>query len=254
MPSKDPDVFNEPHLRARLADSNQLPPDQVADEPVLANQAKAPDAIEHSVWDEPSLTAQASPDALTWRKHLDEKNKSTSAVDSWIVTMGVLLLTGPVAALTSLLFFLGSGQHGLTSVTMMCIVSPLLQEMFKIMIPLWITEKRPWLFKSWFQFFLIALTTGTIFALVNIFLVLWFLPDTTMTFVFKWIIVMGLHLITTTISMTGVERIWRQTNAEGKPPRVEVGYPFFITAIGIHMAFAIAYTVVLVVYEINHYV
>ncbi len=252
-PSKDPDVFNEPHLRARLAKSESFTPgsDGVDDEPALAGQVQPPAEIEHSVWDERGLTATASADAMTWRNHLAARNQSTSAVESWIVTLGTMLLTGPVAALASLLFFISSGQRGLTSVTLMCIVSPLIQEMFKIMIPLWIAEKRPWLFKSWFQFFLIALTTGTVFAVVNNVLVLWFLPDSTGTFVFKWIVVLGLHLVTTTISMTGVERIWRQTNADGKPPRLEVGYGFFITAIGIHMVFAIGYTVALVFYEIN---
>lgn len=255
-PSKDPDVFNEPHLQAQLSGTNPPTPhgaDHVAHEPALSNKSRALDSIEHSVWDEPSVALDpsdpASQDALTYRRFLDGRIRATSEIDSWIVTLGLMLLAGPVAAIASILFLAGGGQQGLASVTVMCIISPLLQEMFKIMIPLWIAEKRPWLFKSWFQFFLIGLTTGTIFAVVNNWFLAWILPDTTAAFLFLWIGVLGLHLIMTTISMTGVERIWRQTLAQSEPPRVEIGYPFFITAIGIHIVFSIAYTVLLVIYE-----
>jgi hypothetical protein len=259
-PSNDPDINMEPHLRARY---EQVPPvDPAIDAPlgmspnIRSFSDKSEEDIDHSVWDEPSLRPEIAsnpPDeALTYANWLNQRTSSFSAKESWLVTLGVILLSGPCAILLSLFAGVVSSQYQVANVVLVCLVSPLLQEIFKIIIPLWIVEKRPYLFKSWFQFFLCAVASATIFASVtNVMLALPFEEVSRPFFLFMWCGILGMHLITTCIATQGLETIWLNTHNSGKPPKLEHGYPYFITAIGIHVVFAVGCTVYIVAFEIK---
>ena len=140
------------------------------------------------------------------------------------------------------------------SIILACIAGPILQEIFKIMVPLWIVEKRPYFFTSWFQFFVFALVTATVFASVTNFFLSLAVEEVSMSFfIFQWVGILGLNLITAAIATQGLETIWRNTINSGKPPRLDDGYPYFATAIGLHIAFAVGTTIWFAVTEIGNF-
>lgn len=260
MPSKDPDIRNEPHLSP--ADGKNLIHDPAIDPPlgfqppVRQFSQHSEEDIDHSVWDEPSLVpevANATPEmALTYANWLNDRRSSWTQGQAWIITLGVILLSIPCAIVAAALSWFSANQFVATDVIVACIAAPILQEIFKIMIPLWIVEKRPYLFTTWFQFFIFALASATIFsAISNFFLALTVEEITTSFFIFQWVGILGLNLVTSVIATHGLETIWRNTIKTGKPPKLEHGYPFFATAIGLHIAFAVGCTVWFVTNDIG---
>lgn len=204
--------------------------------------------IDHSVWAEPSLNsdvAAAIPEsALTYKKWIDQRVESWSEFSAWTVTLGVVSLTIPCAALAAIISWMTSNLFAISDLIIACFLGPMLQELCKILIPLWIVEKRPYFFTTWFQFVLIAIVTALSFSVVsNFFLSLVVGEVTTSIFLFQWVGVLGLNLITASIANFGLEKIWRTSIKHGQPPRLEIGYPYFATAIGLHVAFAIGWVI-----------
>ena len=251
MPSNDPDIRNEPHL---LPAHGKNPAHDPAVDAPLGFESKAinfsqnsEEDIDHSVWDEPSLNPQVvatTPEsALTYANWLNQRRANWGQWQAWTATLGVILLSCPCAAVAAVISWFAGNHFFVTDVLVACIVAPFLQEIFKIAVPLWIVEKRPYLFTSWFQFFVLALVTGTIFSVVsNFFLSLAVEEITRPFFLFQWLGVLGLNLVTAAIATFGLETIWRKTITSGKPPKLEHGYPWFATAIGLHIAFAVGTT------------
>lgn len=62
---------------------------------------------DHSVWDEPGLSRPLSgdmpPDAVTWFGHYLQQEKSTSTLSTWMVTLAVAALAGPLAIVGTLI-------------------------------------------------------------------------------------------------------------------------------------------------------
>ena len=248
MPSKDPDIRYEPHLQKENHSA-----DSAIDRPLgLVSNAtpfspQSDEDIDHSVWDEPSLVPaaveNAPENALTYENWLTQRRDSWSQWQAWVVTFGIILLSVPCAFVAAVASWISTNQFVATDVVVACIGAPILQEIFKIMIPLWVVEKRPYLFTSWFQFFVFALASATIFtAMSNFFLSLTVNEITIAFFIFQWVGILGLNLVTSSIATFGLETIWRRTINTGKPPKLEHGYPYIATAIGLHIAFAIGCT------------
>ncbi|QEG22577.1 hypothetical protein [Mariniblastus fucicola] len=261
MPPNDPDIRNEPHLRPGNVDPNL---DPAIDTPLGFNSAaiqfspSSEEDIDHSVWDEPSLTPAVSasvPDsALTYANWLSQRRESWTQWQAWTVTLGVVLLSVPLAAIAAVISLFSGNQFFVTDVILACIAGPIIQEIFKIMVPLWIVEKRPYFFTTWFQFFVFALVSATVFAAVsNFFLSLAVKEVTRSFFLFQWVGILGLNLITASIATHGLETIWRNTINSGKPPKLDDGYPWFATAIGLHILFAAGTTIWFVVNDLGKF-
>ena len=160
------------------------------------------------------------------------------------VTLGVILLSVPCAIIAAIISWTTGNVFIASDVVIACIVGPMLQEICKIAVPLWIVEKRPYFFTTWFQFFIFALTSATVFATVSNSILSLVVPEVTRAvFLFQWVGVLGVNLITASIATYGLETIWRNSINSGKPPKLDDGYPYFATAIGIHILFAIGTTI-----------
>jgi len=251
MPSNDPDIRNEPHLRP---DALQPKYDPAIDAPLGFNSRpiefsqQSEEDIDHSVWDEPSLVpevAAAPPEsALTYANWLSQRRESWTTFSAWTVTLGVILLSIPCACVAAVISWTTGNVFVASDIIVACVVAPMLQEICKIAVPLWIVEKRPYFFTTWFQFFIFALASATVFAVVSNLILSLAVPEVTRAiFIFQWIGVLGVNLVTATIATYGLETIWRNCINSGKPPKLDDGYPYFATAIGIHIAFAIGTTI-----------
>lgn len=261
MPSNDPDIRNEPHLRPRL---NEPVYDPAIDAPLgFDSQARefstnSEEDIDHSVWDEPSLTpavAAATPEsALTYANWLKQRRESWTQFNAWTVTLGVILLSVPMAIVAAFINWTTGNVLLVTDVFVACIAGPMLQEICKIAVPLWIVEKRPYFFTTWFQFFVFALVTATVFTVVSNFIFWLVIRDDSMEiFIFQWVGVFGLNLATAAISTYGLETIWRNSINNEKPPKLDDGYRYFATAIGLHVVFAIGITICLIVWDVSRF-
>ena len=257
MPSNDPDIRNEPHLQPRAAKLPEFDPAIDAplgfDSKVIGFSIDSDQDVDHSVWDEPSLTpevaAQVPRSALTYANWLNTKTDAWSQGNAWVATLGIAALSVPCASLAAIVSWTLGNIFVVSDIIVACLVGPTLQEICKILIPLWVVEKRPYFFTAWFQFFLIAIVTAMSFTVVsNLFLS--FAVDAAeikidrgKLFVFQWVGVLGLNLITATIAAFGLERIWKASVRNSQPPQLTNGYPFFATAIGLHIVFAIGSTI-----------
>jgi len=259
MPSNDPDINNEPHLRPGGIAPNYDPaidaPLGFDSLPTQFSQHSEED-IDHSVWDEPSLRPEVSAavpeSALTYGNWLKQRRESWTEFNAWTVTLGVILLSFPMAVAAAIINWTTGNVLLVTDVFVACAAGPMLQEICKIAVPLWIVEKRPYFFTTWFQFFLFALATATVFTVVSNFIFSLVIQETsTGIFIFQWVVVFGLNLVTASISTYGLETIWRNCINSGKPPKLDDGYLYFATAIGLHVVFAIVITICLIAWDIN---
>ena len=256
MPSNDPDIRNEPHLRQGSGVPNL---DPAIDPPLGLNREAigfslaSDEDIEHSVWNEPSLApqvaAQIPESALTYANWLDQRRESWTQLNAWCVTLAIAALSVPCAMLAVIVQWTTGNIFVVSNVIVACLIGPTLQEICKVLIPLWVVEKRPYFFTAWFQFFLIAIVTATSFTVVSNFFLSLALDtselevDPQKLFLFQWVGVFGLNLITATVAAFGLEKIWRASLRDRRPPKLENGFPFFATAIGFHIAFAVGATI-----------
>lgn len=203
--------------------------------------------VERTVWDEPGLgsfSSQQEKDALTYSKWLSERISSWPESRAWAVTAGVALCSGPWALLTSLAYiFKVSG--GASDAIIYCGFMPLVQEICKIAILLWIIEKRPYFFTGWFQIFAATMASTVVFvSVLNLVETLNpFTPDKQLDWMIAWTVFFGMHLITGLLASFGLEKVWRGCVTTLKPPRLETGYRWFMSAYLIHVLYAVIYLV-----------
>ena len=250
-PSHDPSIENEPHLQGRSVapDPTDRPLGMNAIAPTFSKYSE--EDIDHSVFDEPALSSELSgptdADSLTYANWLEERKSGWSQGRAWVTAILVALLAGPWGLLGSLI-----GQMGSSAVDFFvaCLIVPVCQEIFKIAIPLWIVEKRPYVFTGWFQLFLCAICSATFFASVHN-LVLQ-VADPGMSqgmFIQQWTGFLLMHLVASTLAAIGLEKIWRRSLATGRPPKLEHGFNWFVMAIGLNVAYTTCFAIVRIVWQ-----
>lgn len=211
-------------------------------------QEKLDDRVHHSVWNEPGVSSEISgpppEDALTYSNWLTHRTSQTGFLDSWVLVFCWALVAGPLAILGTLFGSLSTAAEFLHLQAV--IIGPVAEELMKIAIPIWVVERRPYLFKSRIQIFICALAGGVAFAAVENLMYLganvldWTNPPTR----WRWTICVALHTFCCLISALGLSRIWKNTMQSRTPPVIQQGVPYFVTAIAIHglyNAFAIAF-------------
>jgi hypothetical protein len=204
--------------------------------------------VDYSVFDEPGvagLVGKTAPDALTYSNWLTANMAQWSQTRAWAATLIISILSGPWAILAVSIneFNLGNFQstfyYRAFDLLLVCAFVPLAQEIAKIALPLWVVEKRPFYFTGWFQIFFCSLASATVFVTIyNLFGLFFFPPTTVFELVFFWTAFLLMHLVCATLSATGLEKIWHSTMSTRQPPQMDQGYPWFMAAFLVHVAYA----------------
>lgn len=231
-PDHDPSVEHEPQFRDR-----PLAPDP-SDRPeygLLSHGPERPIDVEHSVWDEPTLTAELAgapgPEQVTYARWLDEKRGATSYAASLATTAALVIIAGPLGIIGALLGSEGAGLStaGLVAVT---VFGPVTEEIAKIAGPLWVVEKRPYLFKSMWQILVAAAAGGLFFGVIeNLIYLSIYIPDAPPALArWRWRVCTGLHLNCSFVAGVGLVRIWDHALRNRTYPQLGRGMPYFATA------------------------
>lgn len=246
-PSKDPSVNHEPHL-GKLPPSKPTPGVEQPEGlniPAPQFSSTAQDHVDYSVWDEPALgdlAGKPKPGDLTYENWLSVRVDSWSQGNAWAATLVIGVLSG-LWALGAAMFggytLAGEANVGVFGFLVVCGFAPLAQEICKVAIPLWVVEKRPYYFTGWFQIFLCSIMSATIFVAVNNAVSLFFIPpESRFGLMFFWSAYLLMHVICSALAAFGIERIWHSTMSTMRPPKMELGYPWFMSAFLVHAAFA----------------
>lgn len=255
--STNQSVFEEPHLRpppppaaedgviryaqpdtpdVREIDVNQ----DVRFEPTYAPAAptSAPAAVEHSVWDEPTLsrdlagsTAGAA-DQLTYAHWLDDGRARWGFARSWGLALLVALAAGPWAVAGALF---NSGQS-FSGTLMLIVFGPVTEELMKIAGVILVIEKWPFAFRSSIQVILCSVAGGLAFAAIEnlLYLFVYVENPTPQLVLWRWTVCVALHTVCSFIAGLGAVRVWRRVWTDRAPPRLALAFPFIVAATVTH--------------------
>jgi hypothetical protein len=233
-PDHNPSIEHEPHLQAR---EYQLDPSEryALPIPALAHTPAISD-VDHNVWDEPALTASLAgsppPGQITYARWIEERIASTSLAKSLAVTLLLIACAGPWGVIGALLGGEGGGGFSTAGIVMIAIIGPVTEEIMKIAIPLWVVEKRPYLFKSIWQILLCAAAGGLLFGVIeNLIYLNLYIPNASPKLAsWRWTICTGLHVNCSFVAGVGLARIWDTTIRTRSRPYIGHGMGWFATA------------------------
>jgi hypothetical protein len=235
-PSRDPSIENEPHWQFRQYDADSSEARAGKKIQHEAGRSTADDAVEHTVWDEPVLSAELAgtpaDNQLTYSRWLMQKQTETSRVKSALVTLLVAIVAGPCGVLGALG---GSGETSF-AVAMIVFIGPVTEEVMKVAAALWVVEKRPYLFKSVWQILLCAVAGGAAFGFIENLMYLYvYLPDHSAKLAaWRWTVCVGLHMNCSFVAGVGLARIWDNAVREQRHPQLWLGVPWLVMAMAAH--------------------
>ena len=229
-------MFSEPHMCSRGFRPD--PSDGRVDGTLgtFTGKASPDERIEHSVWDEPGISHDFSgpvPDGeLIYASWLEKRRSETSIGKSWLVACAVALLAGPWAVVGALW---GQGQTA-SSILMIVIFAPVVEETMKVSAALYVVEKKPFLFRSIGQIALCSVMSGLVFAtLENIVYLNVYIPDPSPgQAAWRWTVCTAMHTFCSLIAGLGVMRIWGDLWRRKARPRLALSFPFAVAAMLIH--------------------
>jgi hypothetical protein len=235
-PSRDQSIEHEPHLQNRAYEPD--PSEGRAVGRLHSEQARTTidDAVEHTVWDEPTLSPELAgsydESQMTYARWLTERHAGTSATKSWLVTLLVAIVAGPWGVIGALT---GSGTRGF-ALAMIVVIGPVTEEIMKVAAALWVVEKRPYLFKSVWQILLCAVAGGAAFAFIENLMYLYvYLPDHSGKLAaWRWTVCVGLHMNCSFVAGVGLARIWDNAIRNGHGPQLWLGLPWLFMAMVAH--------------------
>jgi hypothetical protein len=237
-PSRDPSILNEPHLQDRPFEAD---PSELQVERRLGSEAtpdSADDAVEHTVWEEitlsPELAGTAAEDQLTYARWLTQRQAETSWLKSLWVMLLVAVVAGPWGVLGALTG--GGGGESASRLVLIVLVGPITEEIMKIAAALWVVEKRPYLFKSLWQILFCAAAGGAAFAFIENLMYLYvYLPEHSAKLAaWRWSVCVGLHMNCSFVAGVGMARIWDNAVRNQHRPQLWLGVPWFVMAMTAH--------------------
>ena len=206
------------------------------EEPLLEPQDRLQD-IEHSICDEPALAGVESGAAggLSYEKWLAENWASTSMLYSWFLTFLVACVAGPFAIIAALMnsVTMGTAFFGVLN---MVAFGPMVEEILKVAVVYYIVEKKPYLFHNFFQIIVACFAGGLLFAAIEnlVYLNIYIENPTEKIIHWRWTICTLLHVSCSVIASIGLVRMWLDILQRKARPRLQMAYPFLITAVIIH--------------------
>ncbi len=227
--SHSPSVFAEPWMQPVRHAADPRDPGQVR--PVPENQPE-----DQFVYDEPALSAELvggiPDDARTWFRWYQQQAARTGPWSGWLVTLGVILSGGLLAVAGTFM------AQELTWVPLLNLVvfGPTAEEIMKVVVVLWIVEKRPWLFRSPVQILLCALASGAAFAAIeNVLYLTVYIPNPPPELVrWRWTVCVLLHTGCSFIAGIGAVRVWTRFQSQRRAPVLSDGAAWITAAIVMH--------------------
>jgi len=229
-----------------VLDYSALPPQRgerqsVWDEPQMRAPAPPdPQDVEHSVWDEPALApelARAAADAdATYAGWLQSRRESTTALRSWLICLGVAVAAGPWAVLGA--FWNAAEVSGYGALAMI-VLAPVIEELMKVSLPMYLVEKRPYLFRSALQIALCALAGGAAFAAIeNLLYLNVYIPSPSVELVrWRWTVCVALHMGCSLLAGMGLALAWREGMDRSARPRMSRAAGLLTAAMVVHGAY-----------------
>ncbi len=239
--SPEDSIFDEPHLHGQGFESD--PSEAKTDRIDLRRMSEA-ERVEQSVWDEPGISpslAGETPHDETYGAWLARSSANTSFARSWTITLLIAAAAGPWAVFGT---FLRAYETSFPIIGLV-LLGPLVEEMMKAALPLYIVEKRPYLFRSPIQIAICMAASGLAFAAIENLLYLYvYVPNPPPGLViWRWTVCVGLHSGCSTIAGIGMARMWLRTRNTLTKPSLPLAAPWLTTAVvvhGLYNAFAIA--------------
>ncbi len=235
-PNRDPGIEHEPHLRGG---GFQADPNDPLDRPTEFTEnpaANDDEQVEHTVWDEPALSPQLTgprpADSLTYAGWLERRIEETGFAISWTIVALAALAAGPWALIGALT---GGGQSAF-QFTMIAIFGPVIEEIMKVAVALWIVEKRPFYFQSREQILVCVLAAAFVFAAVEnmLYLTVYVRDPSAQLVTWRWTICVALHMGCSLVAGLGLVQIWQATIDKHTKPVLADGAPYMVTAMVIH--------------------
>ena len=197
--------------------------------------------IEQSVLEEVALGHPVGGEHLAgyfrWRR------SQVGMLQAILVLLGVCLISSVFTFATAVIFSLmmanvtGIGLLGAVT------VAPLVEEFAKILLPLWIIDVRPWVFRWRWEIPLVCFAGGLGFAVIeNVTYLHVYIDDPSPSIaLWRWTVCTAMHVSGALISSIGVARYWTSRFAPSPPDHISspmrtVG-PFLAGAIVFHAAY-----------------
>lgn len=269
------DARNEPHLRplppsGTAGQTGKPAPQTVGRHDVTLRIPTMDEMMDHNVWDEPhmklaqprrgpsmgtlpdgarcgrcnyDLRGQPAdghcpecglsfqPEPMTFGQWMRAKRAATTAAESWSAVLWVVLLAGPMAVLTALI-------SGGSSVPFLAAIlwAPVTEETAKILLPFWVLERKPHVFRSATQLVLCGVASGLAFAVIeNLIYLNIYIPQPTEALVaYRWTVCVVLHGGCSLIASLGLVHVYQRMLVDGKRASLTAGLPFLIVAMVVH--------------------
>jgi RsiW-degrading membrane proteinase PrsW (M82 family) len=231
-------VFDEPHFRAQLRGPTPSKSDRALSPPPLP---PPPDPLQHvhSVSNEPWAAAASVGQAPgnAYRQWWEEQAQQAHPLRSWLLTVLLSLLAGPLAVVTTFLESF-SDQSGLWLIFPLVpvIVAPVVEEASKVAVALLILDSRPYWFRSAVQILACAMGGGLGFAVIeNLLYLNIYIPDPSEEIIrWRWTVCVALHVTCSTLVGVGLVRAWQEAWAQGRKPEITAILPWYGVASVLH--------------------
>ena len=222
----------------RHGDAADLVSADIYDEPALTGTARPGDAASVELWDEEALadTAAAKVDCERHRQRLHElwSNPPRSAVRRLAALIPVA--SGAFAIICT--FAKGAIGLGLLAVA---VGAPVVEETAKVVLPLMLLEKRPWLYRSASAIFTACIASALVFASIeNLLYIKVYIPEKELTEAlirYRLVVCTSLHVACTAISAHGLATAWREAKDRRSEFDMATATPYLATAMAIHGAY-----------------
>ena len=208
------------------------PSDSVFAEPQWNNGRSDPAEATDSVWHEPtSAGVPGGPQIKPYAAWLSRMAQGVTDASSLGLCALMALVGGPLAVL-SVLWTRAPGVGAI----LLVVSGPLIEELGKILFPLMVVERRPYLVRRSGHLPLCALASGLVFAVIENLLYLHvYLPDPSpLVVVWRWTVCVALHSGCSLLAGIGVMRIHAETMRTREPPRLETGAAWIVAAVLVH--------------------